>query len=270
MEAIKDPYFTVDLLSATPNPQKVCYAAAHGDYSEKYIFDEFFGVDKTDAIAYVTPDSSVWNDPFNDRGLTEKEAGDRLVRNCVKFAHWGVLEHPQLVFSAGYFTHEVMQQARTHRIMSFDVQSGRYSGQRICQLANGELPKEELEKIFYLRPVGFYSDRKGHKYEYTDTLRNEDKEFLWEVVRRYAKRIEQGFSEEHARQVYSNYALRQHWVMSGNLRSFLHFIDVRHKADAQLEIQALADMIWEHIKVYVPEVAAWYEKNRLNKNKLAP
>ncbi|MBU6230883.1 MAG: FAD-dependent thymidylate synthase, partial [Cyanobacteria bacterium REEB459] len=42
--------------------------------------------------------------------------------------------------------------------------SFRYTGQRIVDVAEGKRPVEE---VFYLRPVGFYTDRQGKKYEYT-------------------------------------------------------------------------------------------------------
>jgi thymidylate synthase (FAD) len=148
--------------------------------------------------------------------------------------------------------------------------SGRYTGQRICQLSRGEIPESEIEKIFYLRPLGFYTDRQGNKYEYTETHKKEDLDFLWCMSHAYRNRIDQGFSEEHARQVYSDYALRQHFVMSANLRSWLHVISVRHKEDVQLETKTFAVKVWEIIKDWVPEVAAYFEEKHLNKNQLMP
>jgi thymidylate synthase (FAD) len=79
------------------------------------------------------------------------------------------MEHAQIVLNVGWFPHSVMQQARTHRVgVSFDVQSMRYTGDRICRAALGEL---DLEEVFYLRPVGEYSDRKGKKYLYSEAER---------------------------------------------------------------------------------------------------
>ena len=258
-----DPHFRVKVVSASEHPQTTCYIAAHQDYSEGFAFDEFLDGQSEEMFH--------WKDPFNRKEfLSESKAGERLVSHCVKFNHWGVLEHPQLVVNAAGFPHEVMQQLRTHRIMSFDVQSGRYTGQRIVRLSKGEVPESTLEEIFYLRPLGDYTDRKGHKYTYTQKHKDEDLAFLWAMTHAYRNRIDQGFAEEHARQVYSGYCLRQNFVASANLRSWLHLIDVRHKADVQIETQAFAEEVWKIIKEWVPEVAAHYEKTRLGKNKLAP
>jgi thymidylate synthase (FAD) len=125
-----DPRFRVALIAATPNPQQCVYAGMHQDYSE----------------GFVSSDPGQWPD--------ERRAGEICVKRLLagERGHYGPLEHAQIVLNVGWFPHSVMQQARTHRVgVSFDVQSMRYTGDRICKAANGEL---ELEEVFYLRPDG--------------------------------------------------------------------------------------------------------------------
>ena len=76
-------------------------------------------------------------------------------------------------------------------------------------------------------------------------------------------------SEEHARGKLP-FDYRQHFVVSFSLRALLHFLDLRFKKDAQLEIQQLCNLIWPHVEDWVPAVAKWYERNRLGKARLAP
>jgi thymidylate synthase (FAD) len=76
-------------------------------------------------------------------------------------------------------------------------------------------------------------------------------------------------SEEHARGKLP-FDYRQHFVVSFNLRSFLHFCDMRNKKNAQIEIQKLCELMWPHFKDWVPAIAEWYETNRLGKARLAP
>jgi thymidylate synthase (FAD) len=78
-----------------------------------------------------------------------------------------------------------------------------------------------------------------------------------------------GFAEEHARGILP-FDYRQHFVVSFSLRAFLHFLDLRAKLDAQEEIRALCDLMWPHLQAWVPEIAAWYQKTRLHKARLAP
>lgn len=239
-----DPRFRVEVLAQTPNPQRTIWAAMHQDYAEGFVADD------------------VEDRPGEDR------AGEIVIKHLLQGGkgHYGPLEHPSIVFNCGWFPHSVMVQGRTHRISSWDVQSGRYTGERICRVARGELPVDE---VFYRRPPGHYTDRQGAKYEYTEAEYESDGLLYLSAAHTYLQRIERGMSEEHAREVIP-YAIRQHFVVSFNLRSLLHFMDLRSKADAQLEIQQLCQLMWPHVRDWAPQIAEWYEQNRLHKARLAP
>lgn len=240
---LNDPYLKVVRLAFTPNPQQVVWAGMHQDYSEKFVAHE------------KIPD--------------ETKAGEVCVIRLLKGdrGHYGPLEHPQITFNVGWFPHGVMQQARTHRVgVSFDVQSMRYTGQRIVDYTQGKLTFDE---VFYLRPVGFYSDRQGKKYEYTNEDREKDSLIVNAAAHRYAIHMDKGFAEEHSRGILQ-FDYRQHFVVSFSLRAALHFMDLRSKLDAQPEIQALCELMWPHIKTWAPEIATWYESSRLGKARLAP
>ena len=144
--------------------------------------------------------------------------------------------------------------------------SFRYTGSRILDVAKG---KTDVQDVFYLRPVGAYTDRQGKKYEYTEELRQQDLDWCMQGCERYKVRIDQGFSEEHARGLIP-FDVRQHWVLSANARSLMHLLDLRWKADAQLEAQKLCEAIWPHFQEWVPAIAHWYETNRLKKARLSP
>ena len=238
-----DPYFRVDVLSRTEHPQTLCWWAMHQDYCEDYVFS-------TDPP------------PENDSGaLVVKHllAGHR--------GHYGPLEHPQITFNVGWFPHSVMQQARTHRVgVSFDVQSGRYTSNRIIEVLQG---RRQLEEVFYIRPAGTYTNRQGKTYTYAPEERRIDLIRCRDAAAHYAMQLRRGMSEEHARELIP-YAIRQHFVVSFNLRSLLHFMDLRAKRDAQLEIQQMCELLWPHFSGWSPEIASWYEAHRLNKGRLAP
>lgn len=243
MTLLSDPFFSVEKLSSTPLPQRICWAAMHQDYSEDFIAHQDWP--------------------------SEQAAGEICVNRLLsgERGHYGPLEHVQIVFNVGWFPHSVMQQARTHRIgISFDVQSMRYTGDRICDAATGA---RNLEEVFYLRPVGNYSNRQGKKYLYTEDQRNKDLSLCREAANRYAELIAGGCSEEHARGILP-FDYRQHFVVSFTLRSLLHFLDLRAKLDAQEEIRVLCDLMMPHLHTWVPQIAEWYEKSRLYKARLAP
>ncbi len=242
---IKDPHFRVEVLRKTVAPQQAIWLAMHQDYSEDFVWDQW----------NIAPE--------------ESEAGKLVIKHLLNGdrGHYGPLEHPQIVFNVGYFPHSTMQQIRTHRVgVSFDVQSFRYTGQRIIDVADG---KREVEEVFYLRPTGGYTDRNAHRYGYTSHQRQEDIEWCLAAAERYKTRIKEGLSEEHARSLIP-FDVRQHFVMSCNVRSLMHLLDLRWKKDAQLEAQTLCEMLFPKFQKWCPEVAAWYEKNRAKKARLSP
>jgi thymidylate synthase (FAD) len=151
-------------------------------------------------------------------------------------------------------------------VVVHNCQSQRYTGKRVLKVANDELPVEE---VFYVRPPGYYTNRQGKKYDWTLADYNDELDFIYEGCKRYAAKYEKGMCEEHIRD-YLPQAIRQNFVVSFNLRSVLHFMDLRAKMDAQLEIQALCAQMAPLLEKWAPNVWKYYEEKRLHKGKLAP
>jgi len=126
-----DKHFRVEVISQIPNPQQVIYAAMHQDYSENFVWDE------------------------KEEWPGESRCGELIVKNLLAGGrgHYGPLEHPQIVLNCGWFPHSTMQQIRTHRVgVSFDVQSGRYTGQRLYKVG------EKLWRNQYVPGVWTWDD----------------------------------------------------------------------------------------------------------------
>lgn len=237
--------FCVEVIAATAKPQQVVWGAMHQDYSESFVWDS------------------------QDKWPDEQRAGELIVKHLLsgERGHYGPLEHPQITFNVGYFPHSMMQQVRTHRVgVSFDVQSFRYTGQRIVNVAEG---KQNVEEVFYLRPVGKYTNRQGKRYFYSEEQRAEDVQWCLDACQHYQKRIGEGLSEEHARGLIP-FDARQHFVLSCNMRSLMHLLDLRWKKDAQLEAQKLCELLYVHFEQWSPAVALWYKGNRAKKARLSP
>ena len=236
---INDPYFKVVLIEHTPNPNALMWRAMHQDYSHNVVHDI--------------------------KLLDESECGKILVKRLLNGhrGHYGVLEHPQLSFNVCYYPHTVMQQLRTHRVgITFDVQSFRYTGNHICD------KEKELESLFYLRPVGIYTSREGKEYPYS-LERREDLEVLEHLRRIYSTKISLGFSHEHARELIP-FCIRQHFVVSCNLRTLLHLASLRIKADVEAETRDCVYRMWQAARPLFPEIAEWYERYCMGKARLAP
>ncbi len=243
METV-DPYFAVKLIEKTANPQQAMWRALHQDYAEGFALD--------------------------DTAPSEKKAGEIIVKQLLagNRGHYGPLEHVQIILNCGWFPHSTIVQLRTHRTgVSFDVQSQRYTSKRVIDVAKLD---RKVDEVFYLRPVGTYTDRQGSRYAYTEEMQAEDREDCRNAAIKYAYRVEEmGVTEEHARDLLPQ-GIRQHFVMSANLRSLLHILLIRGKKDAQLEVQHLCELTLPHLKEWVPQVYDWFEANLWLKGRLAP
>lgn len=194
--------------------------------------------------------------------------GALIVRRNGKVSICGnCIEHPAITLSVSGYVHNVMVQGRTHRIgTTWDCQSQRYTGKRVVKVANGELSPED---VFYVRPPGFYTNRQGKKYIWSQEDYDDELKWILEGCKRYAIKYEKGMCEEHIRD-YLAQAIRQNFVVSFNLRSVLHFLDLRAKMDAQLEIQALCEQFIPILEQWAPNVWKYYEEKRLHRAKLSP
>ena len=221
-------------------PQRLAYLALHTDYSEGF-------VTSTD--------------------LLEDACGDVVVKRLLRGGrgHWGPLEHPSMTLAIRA-DHNTIMQLRTHRIASFDVQSMRYTGDRIIDVARGDRP---LEDVFYFRPSGSYIDREGRSYVHSDHHVHDEKVHTMACAQRYKQLVEEGRPPEHARNVLSTNYL-QNAAITANLRSWLHLLEVRGKPNAQHEIRQIIELIERHVQRWVPEIFDWWHAQRRHKAILAP
>lgn len=233
--------FRVEVIRAYDMPQQVAYIALHNDYSEEFC-------------------------PTTD--LPEDRCGEIAVERLLKGdrGHYGPLEHAHLTLLL-QADHNTIMQLRTHRVgLSFDVQSMRYTGERIEKVARGEIPPE---RVFHCRPAGTYRDRQGDPYEWSEDDARRFLELCIISAQHYLGYRAKGISEEHARGALVTSYL-QNAVITGNLRSWFHILDVRSKLDAQDEARWAMDLIAEKIQAWAPETYAWWESHRKGKARLAP
>lgn len=181
------------------------------------------------------------------------------------------VEISSIEFLRNDITYDIEVDGRYHNfvcdgVVVHNCQSQRYTGKRVLKVASGELNPQE---VFYVRPPGFYTNRKGKKYDWTQDDYEDEHKFIVEGCKRYAAKYEKGMCEEHIRD-YLAQAIRQNFVVSFNLRSVLHLMDLRAKLDAQLEIQALCEQMAPLVQKWSPNVWGYYEEKRLHKARLSP
>jgi thymidylate synthase (FAD) len=166
-------------------------------------------------------------------------------------------------------TYDIAMKAPHHNFVANGIvvhNSMRYTGDRVIQVAEGSVP---VDDVFSLRPPGTYLDRDGKRYIYAGFDIEEDRQACFAAAMEYANRRAAGRPEEDARRVLPTCYFQNAYV-SGNLRSWLHLLDVRLKKDAQLEIREVADRAAIHIMEWAPQVTEWWQNTRAGKALLAP
>lgn len=225
-----DDLIRVDALSSTPLPQTTVWLAMHQCYSD---------------APTVAP-----------AAFTEENAGLGVVKHLLagNRGHFSPLEHVQMALRLSYVPHDALMQLTRHRHLQWSVQSFRYtSGGFLAYAARGAFDEPSLRRLVYFHP----STSKG------------DKALAHGCVLNYAARVNSGCLPEQARGLLP-FNLRQHAVMSGNLRALWHTLDLRLKADTQPECRQVAEAVVNQLRLWVPQLQEWYDTNRASKARLSP
>lgn len=226
-----DSLLSVEVLSCTTNPQTLVWQAAHQCISSEP----------------VSPCCS----------LSETKAGISVVEHLLagNRGHYSPLEQPCLSLRVAYAPHSLMQQFRTHRHLSFSVQSFRYTSSQFFRYATEEtaVNPEALDRLFYFRSPLWQDYELAHDACKRYKLDVEERELLPEDARGRLP-----------------FDLRQHFVVGGNLRAWWHVLDLRLKPDTQPEFQQLALQVQEVLRGWVPQLQEWYDNKRATKAILSP
>lgn len=220
-------------VESTPNPADEIVRAARGDYDPEWTANK--------TVEQLIEESG---------SDTKQEFIERLMER----GHFGPLEHLNIVFSCDGVSRVTLAQITRHRHLSFDVQSLRY-----VEFGHGEW---DVHQDMY-NPESIKDLPDGKYAEIYQTS-------LIESVESYNQLLDEGVHKETARYALP-LATKVNLTMSGNLRSWLHFLDMRLPADVQDETQQLAEEVLSEVKDYCPIVGEYFDREmNPRKNRLAP
>lgn len=228
----------VDPLNCTLDAEQLVLLAARNDYYSGYV-----GRDDYDDIMIA----------IEGDNMDEKEKN--LIWKLLDRGHYGPFEHPQITFAIEGMSRSCMAQITRHRFCSFDVQSQRY-----CDFSSDSvedsvvIPKSLTDPEHFSRELGLSEvDEElmnGFRTRYLDAC--EDQFALYESL------VNAGVPKEDARFVLPE-GTKVNVVVSMNLRTLLHIVNMRGKGDAQWEVRQLADIMKEVGQYWAPRTFEWYE-----------
>ncbi|MDJ0743147.1 MAG: FAD-dependent thymidylate synthase [Xenococcaceae cyanobacterium MO_167.B27] len=267
---------TVQAIGKKLSKAKNYLFATFSDYPDRLFLENFRLLDDYSGMEARHINDNSYNNPIANLewGTFKPNIQDDLVNNVMSSKRGEFVNILSIEYAGFEPTYDLEIEHESHNFIandlvthnSFDVQSFRYTGSRIIDVIEHN---KDIEDVFYLRPVGNYTNRQGKHYFYSEEQRQQDLQWCLEACKIYQQRISEGLAEEQARSLIP-FDARQHFVMSCNARSLMHLLDLRWKKDAQLEAQKFCELLYERFEEWMPNVAHWYLENRAKKARLSP
>jgi thymidylate synthase (FAD) len=245
----------VDIVDYTENPEDTMAKAARNDYSDMYIGD--LGFEEIMEPVDYDEDDLDWvkdelDDPDHDYETEAKKKS--FIEGLLSREHYGPAEHAHAAVSIEGVSRSLMAQFTRHRHMSFDVQSMRYVD---FEDADSIVPETLRDDSQHLSREEGLVDLDQH---IRDKHRERYKELMDRLTEFYSEAVDDGVPKEDARFAMP-LGTPVNMVASGNLRSWMHVLNVRQKADAQWEIRELSNEITEELGDVAPITVNYFEEN---------
>tara|TARA_B100001778_G_scaffold334959_1_gene349655 strand:- start:8572 stop:9291 length:720 start_codon:yes stop_codon:yes gene_type:complete len=171
-----------------------------------------------------------------------------LLSYCIKHGHWSVFEQASMTLEITT-TRAIAAQILRHRSFTFQEFSQRYAD--ASQIEN-EIP------LFALRRQD--TKNRQNSIDDIDDFTRQKYEILVrkhfdESMDLYKKMVQDGIAKESARFVLP-LATPTRLYMTGNLRNWIHYIELREKNGTQLEHKKIADTVKNHFICQFPIISA--------------
>jgi thymidylate synthase (FAD) len=207
-------------------------------------------------LIWITPDAEKLlgyiarvSNPQNQ----DNENVEGLLRYMVKHQHWSPFEMASAVFEIET-TRDIARQILRHRSFSFQEFSQRYADVSL-------LPAAQLRECRL-------QDTKNRQNSLTTD--DQTKHDLWSQVQAkvsdvalaaYQQAIEMGVAKEQARAVLPEGLTPSRLYMSGTIRSWMHYCQLRTQPETQKEHRLIAQSISDELARHVPAVWSAMEQS---------
>jgi thymidylate synthase (FAD) len=179
----------------------------------------------TDLVAYCARVS-------NPSNQINSETAEKLIKYLIKHQHWSPLEMATMCLEIET-TRDIARQILRHRSFSFQEFSQRYAD-----------PTKDLE--FSVRKARLQDpNNRQNSIEGVDVMLQYEwdkrqRDFIEQARNLYTWAIKNGIAKEQARAVLPEGLIMSRMYMSGSLRSWIHYIQLRSGNGTQLEHMEIA------------------------------
>ena len=186
----------------------------------------------------------------NPSNQMNHQTSAKLLKYCIDNRHWSVFEQVSVTMEINT-TRDISHQIIRHRSFSFQEFSQRYAD-----------PTKDMQ--FVTREARLQDAKNRQNSIETDDVELERNWKFWqEETSRcaqvtYNRAIEQGIAKEQARAILPEGLTTTRLYMSGTLRSWIHYIDVRAEAGTQKEHRQVALAAQEEILKHFPSLREYW------------
>jgi thymidylate synthase (FAD) len=186
----------------------------------------------------------------NPGNQINNETAAKLLKYLAKHSHWSPFEMVSMTFEIKT-TRDIGRQILRHRSFSFQEFSQRYAAAS-TQFESREARLQDHKNR--------QNSIKTDDTELAEWWQNQQLDIADQVSRAYTEALEKGIAKEQARAILPEGLTKSTMYMSGTLRSWIHYCDLRSAHGTQLEHQEIAIAIWEEIVKRFPSLSVILEK----------
>ena len=208
--------------------------------------DSDYGNTSADIVAYCARVSN----PKNQKNFT---TGPKLLSYMIREGHWSPFEMVHLTIEIET-TRDIARQILRHRSFAFQEFSQRYAD-----------PTKELSFVERQARLQDPKNRQNSiEFDNSSEIHEEWKMKQLDVISvtmdSYRWAIENGLAKEQARAILPEGLTQSRLYMAGNLRSWIHYCQLRMGNGTQLEHTEIAIECWKILDKEFPEVIAAVEQ----------
>jgi thymidylate synthase (FAD) len=176
--------------------------------------------------------------------------GPQLIKYCINHKHWSIFEQCFLTLEVTT-TRDIGRQILRHRSFTFQEFSARYAD-----------PTKELGFTTREARLQDHKNRQNSIETYNENLQKswnaKQIQQTHEAGLAYKWAIENGIAKEVARSILPEGLITTKMYISGSLRSFIHWIDVRSDISTQKEHREIAIAARKEILMHFPSLKEYW------------
>tara|TARA_Y100000992_G_scaffold219186_1_gene151731 strand:+ start:432 stop:1082 length:651 start_codon:yes stop_codon:yes gene_type:complete len=185
----------------------------------------------------------------NPTNQNNNETAPKLLKYLIKNEHWSPFEMVSVQMSITT-TRDISRQIIRHRSFSFQEYSQRYA----------EAPEQIYTREARLQdPDNRQNSISSDDINQALRFRKLQEKVGSEARQAYNKALKDGIAKEQARALLPEGLTETTLIMSGSLRSWIHYCELRMGNGTQKEHAEIAQMCWSILSQHFPSVAAAME-----------